>query len=129
MMKILFYVGFFMIVVNAGDLIMKLIFADEFSLSLIYANVGFLMLGIFEMLYSRLKFYSDVQKDDFFVTLLAIDNVCDEECASKIGKEAANLYFFMKLNPPKFFEWLDKKSREKANKGGKNEKNTVPGRP
>lgn len=121
MMKILFYVGFFLIVVNAGDLIMKLIFADEFSLSPIYANVGFLMLGIFEMLYSRLKFYSDVQKDDFFVTLLAIDNVCDEECARKIRKEASNLYFFMKINPPKFFEWLDKKSREKANKGGKNE--------
>ena len=118
-MKILFYVGFFLIVVNTGDLIMKLIFADEFSLSLIYANLGYITCGVFEMLYARLKFYYNVRKDDFFVTLLAIDNVCDEECARKIQKEASNLYFLMKINPTKFWEILDKKAREKASKGGK----------
>lgn len=128
-MKILYYIGFCLIVANAGDLIMKLIFADEFSLSLIYANAGFLMCGVFEMLYARLKFYSDVRKDDFFVTLLAIDNVCDEECARKIQKEASNLYFLMKINPTMFWKIIDKKALEKANKGGKNEENTVPRRP
>lgn len=104
---------------NAGAIITQLIFNDEFSWSLVDGNVGFLMFGILEMLYSRLKFYSDVQHDDFFVTLLAIDNVCDEECASKIRKAASNLYFFMKINPTKFVEELDKKAIEKANKGGK----------
>lgn len=113
MMRILFYVGFCLIVINAGDIITKLIFADEFNFSQIHANIGFLTLGIFEMLYARLKFYHDIQTDDLFTTILAICNVCDDECVRKIRKERSDLYFFMKINPAKFFETLDKKAIEK----------------
>lgn len=121
-MKSLYYVGFCIVVLNAGAIITQLIFNCEFSWSLIDGNIGFLMLGIFEMLYSKQKTYNktlEALKDDFFVTILAIDNVCDEECAQKIRREVGRLGLFMHVNPPKFFEWLDKKAIEKANKGGK----------
>ncbi len=119
MMKSLYYVGFCLIVINAGAIIMNLISANEFSWSLIDRHVGFLMFGVFEMLYARERIHNKVLeelKDDFFVTILAIDNVCDEECAKNIHKEVGRLSFFMHVNPPKFFEWLDKKAREKASK-------------
>lgn len=119
MMKSLYYVGFCLIVLNAGAIIMNLISANEFSWSLIDKHVGYLMFGVFEMLYAVQRIHNkalEELKDDFFVTILAIENVCDEECAKKIHKEVGSLSFFMHVNPPKFFEWLDKKSREKASK-------------
>lgn len=122
MMKSLYYIGFCLIVINAGAIIMNLISANEFSWSLIDGNVGFLMFGVLEMLYAVQSIHNkalEELKDDFFFTILAIDNVCDEECAKKIHKEVGRLSLFMHVNPPKFFEWLDKKAREKANNGGK----------
>ena len=119
MMKSLYYVGFGLIVLNAGAIIMNLIFANEFSWSLIDRHVGYLMFGVFEMLYARERINNkalEERKDDLFVTRLAIDNVCDEECTKKIYKEVGRLSLFMHVNPPKFFEWLDKKAREKASK-------------
>ena len=119
MMKSLYYVGFCLVVINAGAIITQLILNDEFSWSLIDGNVGFLMFGVFEMLYAVQRIHNkalEELKDDFFVTILAIENVCDEECAKKIHKEVGRLSLFMHVNPPKFFEWLDKKSREQASK-------------
>lgn len=119
MIKSLYYVGFCLIVLNAGAIIMNLIFANEFSWSLIDRHVGFLMFGVFEMLYAVQRIHNkalEELKDDFFVTILAIENVCDEECAQKIHKEVGRLSLFMHVNPQKFFEWLDKKAVEKASK-------------
>ena len=119
MMKSLYYIGFCLIVLNAGAIITNLICANEFSWSLVDSHVGYLMFGVFEMLYARERIHNkalEELKDDFFVTILAIDNVCDEECAKKIHKEVGMLRFFMHVNPPKFFEWLDKKALEKVSK-------------
>jgi hypothetical protein len=121
-MKSLYYIGFCIIVINAGAIIMNLILANEFSWSLIDRNVGFLAFGVFEMLYARESIHNKVLeeiKHSFFINILAMENICDEECIQKIHKEAGRLNFFMHVNPPKFFEWLDKKALEKANKGGK----------
>lgn len=119
MMKSLYYIGFCLIVINAGAIIMNLISANEFSWSLIDGNVGFLMFGILEMLYARESIHNKVLEEiklDFFINILALENICDEECLQKIHKEAGRLSLFMHVNPPKFFEWLDKKAREKASK-------------
>ena len=119
MKKWVYYFGFCLIVISVGSIITDLIFADEIKPWKIDANLGHIFFGIVTMCYYKLSKLADETQDDFFVTILAIDNVCDKECSRKIREEAGRLNVFLHLNPTKFFEELDKKAREKANKGGK----------
>lgn len=112
MMKTLYYVGFVLIVVNAGDLITKLIFADEFSLSLIYANLGFIMFGIFEMLYSKLRISSDELEMNVFYLLLGIESECGADGYRKIHEKARAFKFLATLDPEKLYkEHIEKETK------------------
>lgn len=121
MKKWVYYLAFCLIVFNVGSIIQDLIFADEINYWKIDANIGHIFFGIVAMCYYKLSKCADENQGDLFITILAIDNVCDEECTQKIKEEAVRLNALLHVNPPKFFEELDKKAREKANKGGKNE--------
>ena len=113
MMKILYYVGFFLIVVNAGCLITKLIFADEFNLYLIHANLGFIMFGFFEMLYARSKIRSDEFEMDVYYLLCAIEDECGVDGYRKIHERARAIKLISTIDPDTFYKEKEKKKEKK----------------
>lgn len=111
-MKILYYVGFFLIVVNAGDLITKLIFADEFNLYLIHDNLGFIMFGFFEMLYARSKIRSDEFELDVYYLICAIEDECSVDGYRKIQERARAIKLISTIDPDTFYkEHIEKEKK------------------
>ena len=111
-MKTLYYVGFCLIVVNAGSTITELVFANEINLARIYANIGFLMFGIFEMLYSKLRIYSDELSMNTYYLLLGMESECGADGSRKIQEKARAFKFLANLDPEKFYKEHIAKNKE-----------------
>lgn len=112
MRKSLYYIGFCIVVLNAGAIITQLIFNDEFSWSLIDGNFGFLMFGILEMLYYRLLIYYDELEMNTYYLILGIESECGADGSRKIQEKARAFKFLANLDPEKFYKEHIAKNKE-----------------
>lgn len=113
MKKWVYYFAFCLIVYSVGSIITDLIFADEIAPWKLEAKLSHICFGIVSMCYCKLSKWADETQAYFFVTILAIDNVCDDECSRKIREEAGRLNVLLHVNPAKVLEAVDKKGKKK----------------